>query len=125
MARSCVFFSSLSISHLTKYSAIDRLQLVLRNALQILDIVKATFPNEVHNAVTGDADCDQPESAGAELACLWSTANISLAAGDESHISSSKDAVRPLFKVSSSARPWLLELVSNTLNSFVDVHKTS
>lgn len=49
----------------------DRIQLLLRNALQIQAIVKATFPNPAYDNPFATIDCKDPSSSGDELACKW------------------------------------------------------
>lgn len=56
---------------------IDQVQLLLRNSLQILDIVKATFPAEDFDSDAVELDCNGAASTGAELACLWREARTS------------------------------------------------
>ncbi|KAF2755933.1 alkaline phosphatase-like protein [Pseudovirgaria hyperparasitica] len=51
----------------------DRAQLLLRNAMQILDIVKATFPHEAFSNPFSALDCSSPSSGAEELACKWRT----------------------------------------------------
>jgi ethanolaminephosphotransferase len=63
--------------------ATEHIQILHRNALQILDIVKATFPNEAYDGPSGVVNCDRLESSGAELACHWRTCNERLNAGNE------------------------------------------
>ncbi|KAF2087017.1 alkaline phosphatase-like protein [Saccharata proteae CBS 121410] len=49
----------------------DRVQLLLRNALQILTIVKATFPNHAFTNPFANLSCESPASSGDVLACKW------------------------------------------------------
>lgn len=49
----------------------DRVQLLLRNARQILAIVKATFPSETFDNPFAKIDCKEFSSSGRELACKW------------------------------------------------------
>ena len=56
---------------------IDQVQLLFRNSLQILDIVKATFPGEDFDSDIVEPDCNSVTSTGAELACLWREARMS------------------------------------------------
>jgi hypothetical protein len=88
----------------------DAQQILFRNALQMLDIVKATFPNEVYDGPAGVEYCDKKESPGAELACLWRTCNELLSAGTEPfmrsdgpHIVAPGDKEGSLEKVSESS----------------------
>jgi ethanolaminephosphotransferase len=75
------------------------MQLLLRNALQILDIVKATFPNELYHGCSKEIACEQAGSPGAELACLWRGVDCRLHASEAAE-SQTDDAVKRLFKVS-------------------------
>lgn len=77
----------------------DQMQLLLRNALQILDIVKSTFPGEIFHDVGHHADCNQAHSSGAELACLWHNVQGELHVDDTSD-SQTAITVQALFKVS-------------------------
>jgi len=52
--------------------------LLLRNALQILDIVRATFPGEDFDSDTIHVSCENSPSAGSELACQWRVAKAEL-----------------------------------------------
>lgn len=56
---------------------VDQIQLLLRNSLQILDIVKATFPGEDFDSGSLELSCGTAGSIGAELACLWREARAS------------------------------------------------
>ncbi|KAF1985913.1 alkaline phosphatase-like protein [Aulographum hederae CBS 113979] len=49
----------------------DRVQLLLRNAMQMLTIVKATFSYEAFENPYATLDCSDPLSSGHELACKW------------------------------------------------------
>ncbi|KAF2142872.1 uncharacterized protein K452DRAFT_297392 [Aplosporella prunicola CBS 121167] len=49
----------------------DRAQIMLRNAVQILNIVKATFPDPAFENPFTEVKCDSISSAGNELACKW------------------------------------------------------
>ncbi|KAF2841407.1 alkaline phosphatase-like protein [Patellaria atrata CBS 101060] len=49
----------------------DRVQLLLRNALQILNIVKMTFSQQAFDNPFAKLDCSDPTSSGTELACKW------------------------------------------------------
>lgn len=59
------------------HDPIDQIQLLLRNSLQILDIVKATFPGEDFDSDSLELSCGTAASTGAELACLWREARTS------------------------------------------------
>jgi ethanolaminephosphotransferase len=74
-------------------------QLLLRNALQILDIVKATFPGENFDDRKYQADCEEPQSPGIELACLWHNVQRELRVDDTSK-SQTDLTVQALFNVS-------------------------
>jgi len=47
----------------------DRVQLLLRNALQMLTIVKSTFHHEAFESPFAELDCSNPSSSVLELAC--------------------------------------------------------
>ena len=49
----------------------DRVQILLRNAYQILDVVKASFPNPAFDNPLAELKCQDPSSSGHELACKW------------------------------------------------------
>ena len=50
----------------------DRVQMILRNAMQMLDIVKATFPHPAFDSPFAALDgCNAPPNDGIELACKW------------------------------------------------------
>ncbi|KAI9661978.1 MAG: major facilitator super transporter protein [Alyxoria varia] len=49
----------------------DRTQLVFRNALQLLDIVKATFPHPLYEDEGVVMNCNGPASTRETLACAW------------------------------------------------------
>jgi ethanolaminephosphotransferase len=79
-------------------TAIDQAQLLLRNAMQILDIVKATFPNEMYDESAKELDCENMSSSGAELACLWRDATNKRPVSDAAHLQIEK-SLQSLFKV--------------------------
>jgi ethanolaminephosphotransferase len=62
----------------------DQIQLLLRNSLQVLDIVKATFSSEGFDSDDRDLSCDNMRSAGTELSCLWREAKFAVASVDSS-----------------------------------------
>jgi ethanolamine phosphate transferase 2 subunit G len=49
----------------------DKVQLLLRNAKQILSIVKATFPHPSFENPLVEMNCDGSLSTGMDLACRW------------------------------------------------------
>jgi hypothetical protein len=100
------------IPTLTSLLATDQVQLLFRNALQILDIVKATFPNEVYQDNLGSINCDEVDSSGAELACLWRNLDEILTPSDGNRGSLHKDAVPSLLKASRSPEIWTLDNVT-------------
>lgn len=53
----------------------DQLQILLRNALQILPIVKTTFPGVNFDNIDSMHGCDTPSSDPERLACKWKLAN--------------------------------------------------
>ena len=70
----------------------DQIQLLYRNALQLLSIVKETFPHDSYSSNTPPAYCENPSSTTDELACLW------------------QDAMKHLHN-----RPWVAELAQEPL----------
>ncbi|KAF1811998.1 alkaline phosphatase-like protein [Eremomyces bilateralis CBS 781.70] len=55
----------------------DRLQLLKQNARQMLSLVKETFRSEDFEPSTKRDNCNDMDSEGAELACLWKEAEAS------------------------------------------------
>lgn len=51
-----------------------RIDLLLQNARQILDIVRGTFPGLSFSEAETLDDCTLAQSAGETLSCLWSNA---------------------------------------------------
>lgn len=49
----------------------DQAKLMKSNALQILDIVKATFPHPYYEDQSIDPQCSPASSSRDELACAW------------------------------------------------------
>lgn len=49
----------------------DYVQLLLRNALQLLDIVKATFPHPFWANADAPFDCIHVDTTADDLACSW------------------------------------------------------
>jgi ethanolamine phosphate transferase 2 subunit G len=45
--------------------------LLHRNALQIFDIVQATFPTLDYQSAHDKTDCHDPSTTGQDLACKW------------------------------------------------------
>lgn len=85
-------------------AANERVQLFHRNALQILDIVKATFPTIDFQSKYEKAHCEQPSSAGQDLGCKWRRAAELV--GSQSAIETSSDAAIAAFlDVSAFASP--------------------
>jgi hypothetical protein len=74
--------------------------------VQILDIVKATFPNEVYSSDSKATNCDHLDTSGAELACLWRHADELLALNGGTPSSLHKDAIPSLFKASQTPEIW-------------------
>lgn len=56
----------------------DRVQLLLRNALQILDIVRAKYSHPIFHGSLDEIDCQGSLSDELELACLWKEASQAL-----------------------------------------------
>lgn len=56
----------------------DRIQILLRNAMQMLDIAQATFPHPAYDDPTAPAHCGEPSSTAEELACAWRAIQESL-----------------------------------------------
>ncbi|KAJ9664995.1 major facilitator super transporter protein [Coniosporium apollinis] len=61
----------------------DRVQLLHRNALQMLTIAKATFPGSNFDNHLLKMDCTKPSSSGDELACMWRRATHMLRRADD------------------------------------------
>ncbi|KAM5353787.1 hypothetical protein ACJ41O_000437 [Fusarium nematophilum] len=64
----------------------DKIQILVRNARQILNIVTAVFGTELFDAHSGTDPCSLEQTETNELACQWQTINKqahSLAAGDK------------------------------------------
>lgn len=76
----------------------DRAQILLRNALQILKIVKATFPNPAFDNPFAEVQCDAISSSAQELVCKWrAVTNVFQAAG---HLRPKpEDVIAPLAEV--------------------------
>lgn len=92
---------------------IDQVQLLLRNSLQILDIVKATFPGEDFGSDIIELDCNSATSTGAELACLWREARMSTH-GVESSVLLADSALISLYRFCRRAQ----EVMSSTASNY-------
>ncbi|KAL9052247.1 MAG: hypothetical protein Q9162_005504 [Coniocarpon cinnabarinum] len=74
----------------------DQMELLYRNALELANIVKETFPHEIYTAENSVPNCKPPSTTTDELACLWATAASSL----KERPWSVKASQAPLLKVS-------------------------
>jgi hypothetical protein len=84
---------------LTRTIANDQLQLLLRNALQILAIVKAQFPGVDFDNVEDVKDCDGAHGQDQSLACQWKDASRMIQEYRQSG-SDVKPALTALYRVS-------------------------
>ncbi|KAK8171737.1 alkaline-phosphatase-like protein [Phyllosticta citrichinensis] len=90
----------------------DRAQILLRNALQILKIVKATFPNPAFDDPFAPVECVSTSSSAQELACKWRTVTeVFQAAGNLRP--KSEDVIGPLAEFCRSAQDILSSTASN------------
>jgi ethanolamine phosphate transferase 2 subunit G len=69
-----VRFSSYLTTHTNWFTAKDQLQLLLRNALQIVSVLKATFSATDFDHPDIVKGCDNPSSDANLLACKWKNA---------------------------------------------------
>ena len=81
----------------------DRVQLLLRNALQMLRIVKASFPHPAYNDRSIRIDCSKNLSTADDLLCSWRRVQDVLTKGSASTWSMN-DAAPPLTDASSVQR---------------------
>jgi hypothetical protein len=81
-----------------KIIANDQLQLLLRNALQILPIVKAQFPGTDFDNVQDISSCTSPSGSDESLACKWKNASRKVQEFRESS-DEVKPALNALFEV--------------------------
>jgi hypothetical protein len=89
-----------------KFVADDQLQLLLRNALQMLPIVKAQFPGTDFDNLQDISSCTSPGGVDESLACKWKAAARSILEFQES-VSDVKPALNSLFEVLSFPS-WLM-----------------
>ncbi|KAK8225684.1 alkaline-phosphatase-like protein [Phyllosticta capitalensis] len=90
----------------------NRAQILLRNALQILKIVKATFPNPAFDNPFAEVQCDAISSSAQELVCKWrAVTNVFQAAG---HLRPKpEDVIAPLAEFCRLAQDILSSTASN------------
>lgn len=91
----------------------DQVQLLLRNALQLLDIVRATFPGEDFDPDTIHLSCENSPSAGSELACRWREAKAGIENADAS-VLLTDTALASLYKFCRRAQ----EVMSSTASNY-------
>lgn len=76
----------------------DKAQLLLRNAMQMLEIAKATFPHPAFDDPSVVLDCGKTASTAEELVCVWrGVQQVSNASSGESM--SDEGIVEAAFKV--------------------------
>jgi ethanolamine phosphate transferase 2 subunit G len=80
-------------------SASDKVQILYRNALQILDIVKATFPGVDFESNYDHRLCFKTASSGEELSCKWRYASQMFRDVPEGYGPSVEDALPALLQV--------------------------
>ncbi|KAF2404151.1 alkaline phosphatase-like protein [Trichodelitschia bisporula] len=83
--------------------AVDRTQLLLRNALQLSNIVKAAHPSPVYANPKAEIACAGDLSSGQELACLWKS----------THSAPPSSALEALYKFSRAAQSTMSSAASN------------
>jgi hypothetical protein len=96
-----VIIFSTKILRTDNWIANDQLQLLLRNALQILPIVKAQFSGTDFDNLQDVSSCTSPSNADESLACKWKDASRKIQTFQETP-EEIKPALNALFEVSLS-----------------------